>query len=228
VILIGANGDVVLRNLSVVDGRDFFAPGISVGGKLVIDRVLVANNVGSTDTKNTGGGISVGNSGALTMVNSTVSGNLAWQGGGIYVGSGELTITSSTITGNTGGQGGGIRSIVPFLVRNSIIAGNIDANDDPYPLANCDSQFGKKPTFVGMNVSNDESCGSAEDGSRHGRRHDHVPGARHVHARRRPEPNAEDHRPLHDHRANHRVGARVLQRHIGVERDTRAAAGPLR
>jgi hypothetical protein len=37
VIQIGSNGNVVLRNLSVVDGRDFFAAGVRVAGKLVLD-----------------------------------------------------------------------------------------------------------------------------------------------------------------------------------------------
>ena len=52
-----------------------------------------------------GGGIY--NSGALTLINSTVSSNSARNGGGIY-NSGTLTFVNSTVSGNSAAQGGGI------------------------------------------------------------------------------------------------------------------------
>jgi len=155
VIQVGLSADVVLRNLSIVDGREFFSAGISNGGNLVLDHVLVANNQSGTE-KGTGGGISTAD-GELTLVNSTVSGNVGYTGG-IFATGGTITIRSSTITGNTGSQGGGIVSFVPFTLRNSIIAGNIDGDpDDANANANCGV---RKPTFFDKNVSNDESCGT--------------------------------------------------------------------
>src|SRR5207253_2823334 len=68
----------------------------------------------------TGGGIYFGNGGSLTLVNSTISGNVADSagspdfrgGGGIYfygnVAAGGVTIRQSTISGNSGTSGGGI------------------------------------------------------------------------------------------------------------------------
>jgi hypothetical protein len=85
-----------------------------------------------------GGGII--NSGALTLANVTVSGNLAYdddinRGGGIY-NSGTLTIQNSTITGNVAdgatlttfspasGWGGGIYNNGALTVTNSTISAN--------------------------------------------------------------------------------------------------------
>jgi hypothetical protein len=65
----------------------------------------------------------------LTMTNSTISGNLADYGGGIY-NSGEASLNNVTITNNTssvtgpGGGGGGVANT--GNLKNSIIAGNWD------------------------------------------------------------------------------------------------------
>ena len=60
----------------------------------------------------------------LTITNSTISGNQANNGGGIY-NSGTLTITSSTVSTNTTGLGGGIYNNGGTLtIVNSTISGN--------------------------------------------------------------------------------------------------------
>jgi uncharacterized repeat protein (TIGR01451 family) len=95
------------------------------------DMVITGNTVAGEITA--GGGIAVGRSGRLTMVNSTVSNNtVTSSGGGIYLdGLSSTTIRNSTITGNktTGGgtDGGGILldSLGGFLsVAGSTISGN--------------------------------------------------------------------------------------------------------
>lgn len=74
-----------------------------------------------------GGGIF--NSGSLTLVNSTVSGNFASSGGGIANG-GTLTLTNSTVSGNgaddSAGAGtcGGIDTGGTATLTNSTISGN--------------------------------------------------------------------------------------------------------
>ena len=80
-----------------------------------------------------GGGI--GNSGTLTIIDSTVSGNTAQgscgkyclpAGGGIY-NRGRLTVSHSTISGNNGAWGGGGILVVKsgtLVVNNSTISGN--------------------------------------------------------------------------------------------------------
>ena len=63
------------------------------------------------------------NEGTLILMNSTVSGNTAREGGGIY-NLGLLTVTNSTISGNTASYGGGIYNLGPLMVTNSTISGN--------------------------------------------------------------------------------------------------------
>jgi predicted outer membrane repeat protein len=72
-----------------------------------------------------GGGISI--TGALTVTNSTVSGNSVrnGNGGGIYL-AGTLTVTNSTVSGNTAGHsGGGVYGYGGTLtLTNSTVSGN--------------------------------------------------------------------------------------------------------
>ena len=57
-----------------------------------------------------GGGIHIGNNGG-TLINVTLSGNMASQdGGGLKANSGNVVITSTTVTDNTADRGGGINN----------------------------------------------------------------------------------------------------------------------
>src|SRR5436309_611007 len=72
---------------------------------------LVIQNGTGISTR--GGGIYVGAADALTLTNSTVSGNSAYQGGGIAGSTGAaITLINSTVSGNSSGSiygsGGGI------------------------------------------------------------------------------------------------------------------------
>ena len=69
-------------------------------------------------------GSGIYNVGALTINNSTVSGNTAVYGGGI-VNNGTLTVNNSTVSGNTTtGYGGGILNNGTLTVNNSTVSGN--------------------------------------------------------------------------------------------------------
>jgi len=65
--------------------------------------------------------------GAMTMVNSTVSGNTAVGGGGLYVAAeGQGTLTHVTIAHNFGGLAGGLLSQNPaFRLSNTLLAKNL-------------------------------------------------------------------------------------------------------
>ena len=75
-----------------------------------------------------GGGIYVGGSDALTLTNSTVSGNSATSGGGIYgVASAGVTLVNSTMTNNSAtNEGGGIfgAGYVAITLVNATVSGN--------------------------------------------------------------------------------------------------------
>lgn len=158
VFLVKTTGDLVLRNLSIVDGRNKFAGGMDVEGSATLDHSLLANNEAD---EGSGGGILVRDTGELSLVNSTVSGNSAARdGGGIYS-QGKLSIRNSTVAFNVSRDGGGgvFISDGSFSVRNSIIADNA-GDDGPAVIdPNCHFDSGVPLVFAGRNISNDQDCG---------------------------------------------------------------------
>jgi CSLREA domain-containing protein len=140
------NSGTLTLNSSVVSGNTAAAGGGGIAnlGLLTLNNSLVATN---TATGSIGGGISndISPIGALTVTinNSTISGNTASSGGGIYnsancpcSGSGSsatatLIINNSTISGNNSGFGGGITNssggfhdTAVLTITNSTISGN--------------------------------------------------------------------------------------------------------
>jgi len=98
-------------------------------GDLTLDGLTITG--GETTANNeAGGGIRFLSDGALTLTNSTISGNdSADDGGGIYTVSGNVTLNSSTVSGNstTGSAaiGGGIFTFYGDVALNdSTVSGN--------------------------------------------------------------------------------------------------------
>jgi hypothetical protein len=137
-----------LRNLTIVNGRADDGGGIRATVGFTLENSLVANNEG---TIGPGGIDSEGSN--LVVINSTVTGNI---GGGIGL-SGSATIRNVTITGNSGG--GLLLGTAGVILRNSIIANNTNDGSTP-PRSNCYATGQPNVTFVGVNVSNDASCGT--------------------------------------------------------------------
>ena len=126
--------DVTITGFTITGGNAYGAVHVE-GGALTISRSVISGNTGprgagvfadafgatvdivdsvvrdNTATLDAGGG--VWNSGTMTIVNSTISGNRATAasvftfGGGIVNG-GTLAVTNSTVSGNTADKGGGI------------------------------------------------------------------------------------------------------------------------
>lgn len=159
VFVIGTTADVVLRNLSIVNGRSADGGGgVHVLGKVTIDHSLIANN----ETSTLGGGIFVeGPGGSLTLLNSTVAGNAATTVGGGVQSTGETTVTirNSTIAENVAGDAGGVWiTSGTFSLRNSIIANNIDDDDTNANNANCLIKSGVAAIYAGRNITNEDPC----------------------------------------------------------------------
>jgi hypothetical protein len=97
--------------------------GIYNQGSLQLDRVSVLSN-----TVSGGLGAGIDSAGPLTILNSTLAGNSAINGGfggGLLAVSWPVTIVNSTITNNTAGTGGAIRmSSGTLTIIDSTIAGN--------------------------------------------------------------------------------------------------------
>jgi len=138
------SGTTITRNSAQYTGGVIV---LGSGDATIIDSV-VSYNEATADYGGVGGGISVG--GRVTIINTTIQGNLArggmdygGYGGGIAV-SGSATITGSTIAGNSATTGGEYGPSAPFdgpglgggvfvsssgtaFITNSTISGN-DAN----------------------------------------------------------------------------------------------------
>jgi hypothetical protein len=156
--------DSVVSGNSTPMGRDGGGVG-NLGGALTIERSTISGNTsngkGSGVASETAG---TGSDGAMTLVNSTVAGNMGpsgFPGAGVYllVQPGHpVTLVNDTIVGNTaatgaGGLGGGN---IPPSVVNTIVAGNSgEAGKE-----NCGFDLGMDTPFVsgGHNIENGATC----------------------------------------------------------------------
>lgn len=143
----------LLCNKSTINGNtdySFGGGGIVISlGSVALSACTISNNEVLYDN---GGGLSI--NGAGTIENSTISGNIANQGGGIFFGgSSTILVNSSTIANNTArNTGGGIYSDSDSdaSISNTIIANNnssIDTQCDGIPIIS-----------LGYNLASDESC----------------------------------------------------------------------
>jgi filamentous hemagglutinin family protein len=118
---ITGNGNTTFDSLRIVNGN---AAGSGGGINNTGTGALTLTN--STVSGNTSGFVGGGifSNGAMTLINSTVSGNTALFAGGI-VSFGAVTLTNSTVSANTGG---GIVSNGAVTLTNSIVSGNTSSN----------------------------------------------------------------------------------------------------
>ncbi len=90
--------------------------------------VTLTNSTISGNTASNNGGAIYQNGAALSLINSTVSGNVviggAGRGGGIYVNSGSVNFTNSTIAYNTANNGGGVFNSGGTVNSGNTIIGN--------------------------------------------------------------------------------------------------------
>ncbi|MBV5309383.1 choice-of-anchor Q domain-containing protein [Chromatium okenii] len=110
-----ATATVTISKLKLTDGWN----SIENQGKLTVSDCTISGN-DSSGIYNNKGSIS------LTVNNSTISGNSAVNGSGIYNSSSSMSINDSTISGNTSSEnGGGIYNASgSVIINNSTISGN--------------------------------------------------------------------------------------------------------
>jgi hypothetical protein len=147
VVLVFSGAEFNLRNLTVADGK-----AASGGGGIANNGALtVTNSTFSGNSADEGGGINNTSGSTLEVTNSTFSGNSAVFGGGIN-NFGTLEVNNSTFSGNSASdQGGGIRHAPPgtATLKNTILANSPSGG-------NC---FGTVPiTDGGYNIDTDGTC----------------------------------------------------------------------
>jgi hypothetical protein len=116
-ITIEGAGFAIARDLSAPDFRILY---VEASGNLTLNDTTVT---GGVLVPYLGGGI-YNNGGTVTISNSTISGNSAADGGGIF-NYGTVMISNSTISGNSASfSSGGLYSSGTALISNSTIIGN--------------------------------------------------------------------------------------------------------
>jgi hypothetical protein len=161
----GDAGTLTIRNSTISgnEGTDYTGGVYVTDGGSAADPVFimtdstVSGNIGA----DYGGGLYFDQSidGDIVIANSTISGNTAGAGGGIYIeGSAnsdvELLISSSTIVGNSvTGYGGGLYIGSTFLgdvtISNSVITGNTAASDGDDIYVTSDSTVTANYSLIG-------------------------------------------------------------------------------
>lgn len=160
---LNVNDSTIRDNTAAASTDDVDGGGIAVyGGTLNLQRSTVSGNSVDAGENGAGGGIYL--SGTASITNSTISGNQVGSAGGgaIRMDTGSLTVLSSTITGNdaTGGSGvwGGGGLLITggtVTIRNSIVSGNVER---PGTTSNCVANGGTITPLTG-NVENGTTCG---------------------------------------------------------------------
>jgi CSLREA domain-containing protein len=159
----GSPVSAAISGVTIRNGRaDSGGVGGPVGGGLLSFGTLnLANTaVSGNFTSSSGGGIVSG--GPTTLTNVTISGNSADNHAGGFAydpGSGTATLNNVTVTANTadanaasGGDGGGIFRVSGTLsLRNTIVAGNLDASPAGTVTPDCTGSI----TSLGHNLIGD-------------------------------------------------------------------------
>ena len=120
-----ANGGTLTMYDTAITGNEAqtFGGGILNGGTLTMQGGTLADN---TAQESGGGGLwnSASASDSASLSNATVTGNTAYYGGGI-LNAGALTLSETTVSGNTATcTGGGLYNVATVLLLASTISGN--------------------------------------------------------------------------------------------------------
>jgi len=127
---IASRGNFVIENSTIADNL----AGSGGGGIFNDDQArIIGCTISGNEAVATGGGVLTrGPSRFTVLVNSTIFGNSADSGGGIYNFHSVVTLIFATISGNSANVGGGIifinRTFAEMSAHSSIIAGNLGSN----------------------------------------------------------------------------------------------------
>ncbi len=123
---VGSRGTLTIINSTISHNRSSISGGgVYTFGAAAISGSTISDNLVSGTSYSNGGGVYCGG-GQMSLMASTLSGNIASQGGGgIFVGPhATVAITNSTISGNTARLGAGVFSYGDVTLSNSTVARN--------------------------------------------------------------------------------------------------------
>jgi hypothetical protein len=119
----GLNTAVVIEPNKVVAINGLTLTGGSKSGITNLGSLALSNSTVAGNYASSGGGIYNANTGTMTMSRDTVCNNTATDGGGVF-NDGQLTIINCTIAANNANQGGGIFDNGVLKIANSTVASN--------------------------------------------------------------------------------------------------------
>jgi hypothetical protein len=164
--VVNASGSVTIENSAI---SNYFSSGLRNGnGQMAILGTTITEN----DAFNSLVGGGIWNSGTLTIVNSTISGNQSQRlGGGIY-NNGSLTVRNSTIANNRCNvdtfdyTGGGIYSSTNGIetLHNTIVIGNVAESVGNLDVPD-DVSGGPIESYSNVVVGNPGTAGQMVDGA---------------------------------------------------------------
>jgi len=124
VLIVGAKVNASVSYLTITGGSAIVPTGPSDGGGIDnFGTLAVTDSTLSNNLAIDGGGIANELGGTLTLVGSTIANNSGTSGGGIF-NAGTLSMTNSTVANNAALQGGGIFNAGTMTAVNSTIAYN--------------------------------------------------------------------------------------------------------
>ncbi|MCL7486590.1 MAG: hypothetical protein M8357_00250 [Desulfobulbaceae bacterium] len=174
--IIESGTEVIIQDLTIINGglpatltAGKGGGGVRNRGNLTLQNVVLENNrVNGSSPEDVGGGIV--NMAECVLAKSTVRGNHAAAGGGLYnAPGGRLIVRSSTINNNDSLAGGGIANEGDARIINATISGNnITAGKHPFGggLYNIAAMEILQSTITG-NSSPGEGGGLSNEGSLH-------------------------------------------------------------
>jgi hypothetical protein len=146
------SGDLTLERVRVTEGTAFAGGGIASTGKLTIAQSLIDENSADTGDGRGGGILADASTAELVVTDSTIAGNTAYSGGGIWIGSEEstrLVLRHVTLAGNDPGGALYLSYEIDSSVAASILRG-VEQDDDNCP--------GFAPDDGGFNIDSGSGC----------------------------------------------------------------------
>lgn len=153
-------GTATVRNTTfIANSANYGAAIYQPQGTLTLENVSLINNVAWPYNNGTspGQGGAIYTFAALTVTNSTFTGNVADQGGALYAANfSNNTLLNVTVYGNRADTGGGIlnNSSTSTTLKNTIVADS-RYRDNTLGSLNCD---GPSVTSLGYNIISDGTC----------------------------------------------------------------------
>jgi hypothetical protein len=148
VFRVAPGAKVIIKYLTIADGRADDGGGIVNRGELVVKSTTFSGN----SATNNGGGVA-NLSGTLMVINSTLVENRAGNaGGGIADIEGKSTVINCTFSGNAAKKGGGLFSSGTLLVGNTILANSQGSAD-------CVADGTLDAAGTNNLIENNEGCG---------------------------------------------------------------------